>query len=317
MAPFSQAAEDSTSEPITPASSSRGRASKTSMPQRSSTVIGLPSLLPPMCERSTPDSLLSMCSPAGFPARTSRALAAVLGWLTGTVPGSGLSTPEPFAFFDRESLSWRTSQASLLPDSESSWPTWPKRGMTVAGQAYEAQISQPLTDASGSSSLLPTPTANQYEQDNEVLLARREREKAKGRNGNGFGLTTANALALLPTPTTEPMTGNGHARNLGKEVKLLPTPTSRDHKGRNQRDDETCLTGALLPTPRATRGGSATETVRLLPTPVTKNNDNQQTEGKYGPNPGMVLRGEPTSLPSDAGNNSPAPLPGQLTIGDD
>ena len=37
-------------------------------------------------------------------------------------------------------------------------------------------------------------------------------------------------------------------------ARLLPTPTSRDHKGRNQRDDETCLTGALLPTPRATDG---------------------------------------------------------------
>jgi len=31
--------------------------------------------------------------------------------------------------------------------------------------------------------------------------------------------------------------------------RLLPTPTSRDHKGRNQRNDTTCLTGALLPTP--------------------------------------------------------------------
>jgi DNA (cytosine-5)-methyltransferase 1 len=30
---------------------------------------------------------------------------------------------------------------------------------------------------------------------------------------------------------------------------LLPTPTGRDGKGRNQRDDDTCLTGALLPTP--------------------------------------------------------------------
>lgn len=79
---------------------------------------------------------------------------------------------------------------------------------------------------------------------------------------------------------------------------LLPTPTSRDGKGRNQRDDTTCLTGALLPSPRATdgtkgrpgqrgssgdmmlpsavtllptlratQGGSNTETVSLLLTP--------------------------------------------------
>ena len=39
---------------------------------------------------------------------------------------------------------------------------------------------------------------------------------------------------------------NGHS---GAVATLLPTPTSRDHKGRNQRNDATCLPGALLPTP--------------------------------------------------------------------
>jgi len=37
-------------------------------------------------------------------------------------------------------------------------------------------------------------------------------------------------------------------------VDLPPTPTSRDHKGRNQRDDETCLPVTLLPTPGAKDG---------------------------------------------------------------
>lgn len=37
-------------------------------------------------------------------------------------------------------------------------------------------------------------------------------------------------------------------------VNLLPTPTGRDGKGANQRSDETCLTGALLPTPRKSDG---------------------------------------------------------------
>lgn len=42
----------------------------------------------------------------------------------------------------------------------------------------------------------------------------------------------------------------GHGPTLADEVEhLLPTPTTRDHKGRNQRDDASCLTGALLPTP--------------------------------------------------------------------
>ena len=35
---------------------------------------------------------------------------------------------------------------------------------------------------------------------------------------------------------------------------LLPTPTTRDGKGPNQRQDDTCLHGALLPTPAASDG---------------------------------------------------------------
>ena len=42
----------------------------------------------------------------------------------------------------------------------------------------------------------------------------------------------------------------GIARAYGNG-ELLPTPTARDHKGHNQRQDETCLTGAVLPTPNA------------------------------------------------------------------
>lgn len=79
---------------------------------------------------------------------------------------------------------------------------------------------------------------------------------------------------------------------------LLPTPTSRDGKGRNQRDDTTCLTGALLPSSRATdgtKGGPgqrhgngnghghgnslAIEAQRLLPTPVSGDAKNARNNG--------------------------------------
>ena len=69
-----------------------------------------------------------------------------------------------------------------------------------------------------------------------------------------------------------------------------PTPTSRDHKGANQRGDDSCLTGALLPTPRATDGTNGGPNQRgssgdlmlpsavhaLLPTPAV----NDMGEGK-------------------------------------
>lgn len=57
---------------------------------------------------------------------------------------------------------------------------------------------------------------------------------------------------------------------------LLHTPTTRDHKGHNQRRDDTCLTGALLPTPRATDGAKGGPNQRgssgdlMLPSAVAK-----------------------------------------------
>lgn len=75
---------------------------------------------------------------------------------------------------------------------------------------------------------------------------------------------------------TEPADGDR------RPVGLLPTPTARDHKGHNQRRDNTCLTGALLPTPttQPTTGNGHARNLRteLLPTP-------RATDGtKGGPN---------------------------------
>lgn len=99
-----------------------------------------------------------------------------------------------------------------------------------------------------------------------------------GHHGDGgMDLRTAVAeIPLLPTPAVNDMgaaytpetwdewtatmkakhnNGNGHGKSLNVEAqRLLPTPTTRDTKGDNQRQDETCLTGALLPIPRATDG---------------------------------------------------------------
>lgn len=94
---------------------------------------------------------------------------------------------------------------------------------------------------------LPTPEAS------DGTGGRRSAELGGQRpSGAKRSISLATALhhgSLLPTPTTEPATGNGHARNLGSEARMLPTPTRRDHKGHNQRHDETCLTGALTAPP--------------------------------------------------------------------
>ena len=100
-------------------------------------------------------------------------------------------------------------------------------------------------------------------------------------------------LTLLPTPRTSDTNGGAHGQggmDLRTVASLLPTPTSRDHKGRNQRDDATCLTGALLPTPQAADGNGG---------------------GRYGPEghamplPGAVLQLLPTPRATDGTNGGP------------
>lgn len=99
--------------------------------------------------------------------------------------------------------------------------------------------------------LLPTPSAGNFNdgEDPDEWEERRQRIKATGVNGNGMGMP------------------------LGVAVQLLPTPRPRDGEkgGPNQRGPSGDLmlpsAVATLPTPRATRGGSSTETVDLLPTP--------------------------------------------------
>lgn len=120
--------------------------------------------------------------------------------------------------------------------------------------------------------LLPTPAVNDMGRGKTVedWDAWTEAMQAKHGNGNGHGKSLEiEAQRLLPTPTASDARDGAHLRqmtldaiergaskgvNLNHLVEgdlpeggapLLPTPTSRDHKGRNQRNDTTCLPGAV------------------------------------------------------------------------
>ena len=81
-----------------------------------------------------------------------------------------------------------------------------------------------------------------------------------------------NAIArLLPTPLANP--SHGHYLNR----RLLPTPTGRDHKGRNQRNDETCLPGAILALPSP--DGSESSDGQHPPQPQTEDCDPSSSSG--------------------------------------
>ena len=140
--------------------------------------------------------------------------------------------------------------------------------------------------------LLPTPNAAVSNDGEGIDTWEARRRAVKAASGANNGMPLSIAVQLMPTPTTQPDTGNGHARSLGKEARLLPTPGVADAEGGHatrsgDRADELLLPGlavaaqaghlvwgeditveddeyVLLPTPRAARGASATETMYKL-----------------------------------------------------
>ena len=186
-----------------------------------------------------------------------------------------------FAFFDPDGSCWRTWPAISLWGSEPYSGTWPKRGTTRSGAAFEHPTWEPPTDAYASSSLLPTPAAGMPNdgEDPESWMARAERLKEKHGNGNGAGMPLGIAVKMLPTPTCGdaksarnstanrkklPPTGIHAGDTLTDAVTLLPTPSAADGLGGHERrggsrGDELLLAGIA-------RWGLRSE-VRLLPTP--------------------------------------------------
>lgn len=71
---------------------------------------------------------------------------------------------------------------------------------------------------------------------------------------------------------------------------LLPTPTSRDHKGRNQRDDDSCLHGAVM------------QHAVLFPTPTTQDGANNGGPAQFRRNT-LPLNAEVVLLPTPSASD--------------
>jgi hypothetical protein len=93
-----------------------------------------------------------------FPARTSALPAPELELMESGL-ACGPTWRASLARFDPASSMWKTAQLSLLGDSTGSSVTWPRSGMTAAGQCWELTLSAP-TIVARDSGLLPTLTAN-------------------------------------------------------------------------------------------------------------------------------------------------------------
>lgn len=151
--------------------------------------------------------------------------------LTESGPGCGPNSPESFAWFDRNTCSWRMSQRLLFEGFPEFLGTWPRSGSMRNGIAFPLRPLVPRIDAGGSLSL-PTPRANergQYQRDGG--------QKGKER----LTLTGLAAQGLLPTPSatdgerggviTPGMTGMSLPQFVNT---YLPTPTATvgSHGGR-------------------------------------------------------------------------------------
>ena len=229
---------------------------------------------------------------------------------------SGRTSRTPFAFYDPESRSLRTSQGTFDLDSTPSSPTLPASGSMRSGALYAHRRSALPTPGSGSSStpLLKTPTAQ--------LAVNGGSQHPDKRKAGGHGPTLADEVEhLLPTPTATPY-GSNQPPSPGAAVRpslnslaptLLPTPTVADSRGtRNATARRTRVN------PKVQLGWTLTDVAhsgQLLPTPTAADGDRTSATYSRG-NP--TLHGAVSSPPSAAGSSPLDGLhPGQLTIGDD
>ena len=129
---------------------------------------------------------------AGSPARTS-AWPARAPASRESVPACGATWRGSLARFDPASLSWKTAQRSLLGDSELSSVTWPRSGMTAAGQCWELPTLGRTTSATASG-WWPTPTT----QDNVQV-----RGVGAAANAPSRGTTLGGAVRMWQTPVAD------------------------------------------------------------------------------------------------------------------
>lgn len=249
---------------------------------------------------------------------------------------SGPTSPPPFAFYDPESRSLRTSQGTFDGDSTPSCVILPTSGSMSSGalRARRRSALPTFGGASSSSPLLPTPRTSDT--------------NGSGTHGDG-GPDLRTAVSLLPTPTASfPGTtanyrpdgtpyGTGYGMTLLDAARLLPTPRASDTGTPGRRASEgfrpplSQVILPLLPTPVASDGdrhsdsysrGNPTLKGALLPTPRAsdgeKGGPNQRgSKGDLALTAAAHRIGASTPQPSTAGSAlSDGQLPGQLTIDD-
>lgn len=136
---------------------------------------------------------------------------------------------ESFAWFDRDSWSWKTSQRCLVEGWATYSESFPRAGTMRNGIAYRRQASAPLTGGTGclsSGHNVPTPTKSDA-----------QRMPNTGRNSHGPTIheiaEQAIPIRMWPTPHGMSPDGRSHGpsgNELGRAVNraMWPTPKTQD-----------------------------------------------------------------------------------------
>lgn len=162
-----------------------------------------------LLEGSRGEDLLTLFR-AGFPVRTLVSQEKVQA-LREKEADCGQKWSGLFAKYDLKLFSWKTSQCSLLGDSELFSETWPKSAMTRSMGAYQRPPLVPITEGNAFGFSLPTPVASD------------------GTTGSIIGKDDV----YYPTKTGMPRKVNKNGKDgsvgLGRLVKMWPTPVASSH----------------------------------------------------------------------------------------
>jgi len=220
---------------------------------------------------------------------------------------SGPASRTPFAYYDPDASSWRTSQASFDLGLHESSVTLPNSGSMRNGALYERPTLALATDANGCS-LLPTP---QHADGQRTALS----PEAHAR---GFVSLPEAVADLLPTPAAHD-SGNTPERHLRAKNELdggnrttitslpvllrdlLPTPAAADGTG-----GKTHALGSISSTGMKEDGTKVPVSLQdavniLLPTPAARDSKGRDVPNREGsPSlPQMVTDLLPTPRSSD------------------
>ena len=235
----------------------------------------------------------------------------------------------PFAYYDPDTSSVRTSQATFPWDSTPSSPTLPPWGSMRGGELYERPTPAPLTAARDCSLLLGTQAGQLEGQVTHLLLPTpvADHSRVLPQPGTDYQSLPNVAVSLLPTPTASRLESNRWgpantgpaAKPLGQvmvemaDVPLLPTPAVND-MGRGKTPEQWDEWTAKMQASHANGNGHGKsldiEAQRLLlPTPTAAaQSGNCRAQGQY--HAGDLLHQmtcdclAPTLPPSPDGNKS-------------